>query len=372
MSSLPEAAASPSELTPPDPFAPLVPLGWDDHRASSFVEHAAAGLSPGRVTRPGRGGHLLATVDGPVLAVPSPRLNASVIDSTAMPTVGDWVAWASTDGGPAMVEAVLPRSSAFIRHTAGGDTRAQVLAANVDVLLVAVALTSPPNLRRLERFLTLGWESGAQPVVLLTKSDVCDDVEEEVRYVEGAAPGVAVHALSSLTGDGVDALDRYLDGHSTLALLGTSGVGKSTLVNRLTGAPTMETSAIRDDGKGRHTTTHRELIPLPGGGVLIDTPGLRGLQLWDADEGLERAFSDIEELAAGCRFPDCAHGSEPGCAVTAAIEAGTLPARRLDSYERLQRELARLAGRQDARVRAEERKRWRTIAKAQRAHRPRP
>ncbi len=372
MSAVTGATAPSPDPAPPTSYDALVPLGWDDRRAADFVDHHAAGLSPGRVTRPGRGGHLLATAGGPLLAVPSPRLNTSVIDSTALPTVGDWVAWSGGGDAPALIDAVLPRTSAFIRHTAGGDTRAQVLAANVDVLFVAVALTDTPNLRRLERFLTLGWESGAQPVVLLTKADVCTDVDEEIRYVEAAAPGVAVHALSALTGEGLDALDAYLDGHSTLALIGTSGVGKSTLVNRLTGADTMVTSDIRDDGKGRHTTAHRELVPLPGGGVLIDTPGLRGLQLWDSEEGLELAFADVEELAATCRFPDCAHDTEPGCGVTAAIADGTLPARRLDSYQRLQRELARLERRQDARARAEEHRRWRTFSKAQRAHKPRP
>lgn len=366
--SVPSGVSSPS----PDPYAALVPLGWDDRVATCFSPYAADGAQAGRVARPGRGGHLLATLDGPVLAVPSTRLNGSVIDSAALPTVGDWVAWSGGGTGPALIEAVLPRSSAVVRHTSGGATGAQVLAANVDVLLVAVALTPAPNLRRLERFLTLGWESGAQPVVLLTKADTCADVDGALRDVEAAAPGVAVHALSALTGAGLEALDAYLDGHSTLALVGASGVGKSTLVNRITGAETMTTSGIREDGKGRHTTAHRELVPLAGGGVLIDTPGLRGLQLWDADDGLELAFSDVEQLAATCRFPDCAHDSEPGCSVTEAIRDGVLPARRLDSYQRLQRELARLADRQDLRARSEARRKWRVVAKAQRAHQPRP
>ncbi|HVE98157.1 MAG TPA: ribosome small subunit-dependent GTPase A [Mycobacteriales bacterium] len=361
--------SAPPAPSPDLDFSALRPWGWADRHVADFLPYAAAGALPGRVARPGRGGHLVLTADGPVLAVPSAQLS-SASDPLGMPTVGDWVAWRRAGAG-GVLDGVLPRSSAFIRHAAGESTRAQVLAANVDVLFVAVALTTAPNLRRLERFLALGWESGAQPVVLLTKSDVCEDVDSDIRYVESAAPGAPVHALSAVTGAGLDALDTYLDGHSTLALVGASGVGKSTLVNRLVGAPAMATTEIRSDGKGRHTTTHRELVPLPGGGVLIDTPGLRELQMWDAEEGLARAFADVEALAGECRFSDCGHATEPGCAVTAAIAAGEITGRRLDSYQRLQRELARLDMRQDARAQAESRRRWRTIARAQRAHPPR-
>lgn len=355
---------APSE-PPPTSYDALVLLGWDQRLAAALDSCTTTGLLPGRVSRPGRGGHLVIGPEGPVLAVPAPEL-AAVRDPVAVPTVGDWVAWRPFGAG-GVIEAVLPRTSAFIRYAAGVSTRAQVIAANVDVLLIAVALTSSPNLRRLERFLTLGWESGALPVVLLTKSDVCADIRAEAAFVESAAPGVAVHALSAISGEGLDALDAYLDGRSTLALVGSSGVGKSTLVNRIAGADTMATTDIRNDGKGRHTTTHRELIPLDRGGVLIDTPGLRGVQLWDADEGFERAFADVEELAAACRFGDCGHDSEPGCAVTAAIAAGSITGRRLDSYRRLQRELTWLDTRQDARAQAETRRRWRAISKAQRA-----
>ncbi|HVE64248.1 MAG TPA: ribosome small subunit-dependent GTPase A [Mycobacteriales bacterium] len=351
----------------------LAPLGWHDGLTDAVASYAESGLRPGRVARPGRGAHLLATGGGStVLAAPSTALLHSVVDDTALPTVGDWVLWHGGGDGPALIDVVLPRTSAFLRHAGATATRAQVLAANIDVLLVVVSLAVAPNLRRIERFLTLGWESGAQPVVLLTKADLCHDVDVDTRDVEGAAPGVPVHAMSAVTGEGLAALEAYLDGRSTLALIGASGVGKSTLVNRLTGAATMETSDVRSDGKGRHTTTHRELIELPQGGVLIDTPGLRGVQLWDAEEGLEQAFADVEVLAAQCRFPDCGHDTEPGCAVTAAIASGELPARRLDSYQRLQRELVYLENKQDARARAEARKKWRTVAKAQRAHRPRP
>lgn len=357
-------APPPADLS----FPALVPLGWDARIAAEYAARAHAASVPGRVTRPGRGAHVLIGPDGRASAAPAAHLDVPL----ESPTVGDWVVWSPAASPAPTIDAVLPRSSAFVRHAAGESTRAQVLAANVDVLLVAVALTASPNLRRLERFLTLGWESGAQPVVLLTKADVCDNVDAEVRYAGSAAPGVAVHPVSALTGAGMEALGAYVDGHSTLALVGSSGAGKSTLVNRLTGAEVMATTEIRDDGKGRHTTTHRELVPLPGGGVLIDTPGLRSLQLWDAADGLDRAFSDVEELATGCRFTDCGHHSEPGCAVTGAVAEGGITARRLESYRRLQRELAWLDSRHDARARAESRRRWRAVARAQRANQGRP
>ena len=335
-------------------------LGWDSRRDTEFAPFAGTCL-PARVARPDRGSYLLLTPDGPRRAEVSGALRHAAIDPTALPTVGDWVAVGAETG---LVEAVLPRRTAFVRHGAANATVGQVLAANVDLVFVVVALATPPNLRRLERFLALAWESGAQPVVLLTKADLWPDPPGIVAAeVAAVAPGCPVHAVSVVDGTGVDDVRALLAPGSTVVLLGASGVGKSTLANELLGATHLATTAIRSDGKGRHTTTHRELIPLPSGAVLIDTPGLRGLQLWDASDGLERTFADVEALAAGCRFADCAHRTEPGCAVLAALADGRLDPGRWEGYRKLQRELHHLAMRQDARLRQAEVARWKQISK---------
>jgi ribosome biogenesis GTPase len=340
----------------------LPDLGWDSGRDAEFDPFTDTCV-PGRVARPDKGSYLVLTAAGPLRAEVSGALRHAALDPTALPTVGDWVA--VRDG--ALVEAVLPRRSAFVRHGAANATAGQVLAANVDVVFVVVGLATTPNLRRLERFLALAWESGAQPVVLLTKADLCGNLDAVVTAVTAAAPGCPVHAVSSLTGAGVDDVRQHLLPGRTVVLLGASGVGKSTLANRLLGADHLATTAIRDDGKGRHTTTHRELIPLPGGAVLIDTPGLRGLQLWDAEDGLEKAFSEVEALFGGCRFTDCAHRTEPDCAVLAALADGTLDPRRWESYQKLQRELHHLAAKQDVNLRNADRDRWKAIHKEARA-----
>lgn len=343
------------------PVTALTDLGWDPGR-----EFPYDGCVPGRVARPDRGSYLVLTEAGAVRAEVSGTLRHAALDPTALPTVGDWVA-VRDGGGVHLVEAVLPRRSAFVRHGAANATAGQVLAANVDVVFVVVGLAASPNLRRLERFLALAWESGGQPVVLLTKADLCHDLPAVLDAVGAVAPGVAVHAVSSLTGAGLDDVRAHLAPGRTVVLLGASGVGKSTLANRLLGRDHLATTAIRDDGKGRHTTTHRELLPLPGGAVLIDTPGLRGLQLWDADEGLERTFAEVEALTAQCRFADCEHRTEPGCAVLAALDAGTLDRRRWDSHQKLQRELRHLAMKQDVLLRNAERDKWKQIHKEARA-----
>jgi ribosome biogenesis GTPase len=261
---------------------------------------------------------------------------------------------------------VLPRRTAFVRKEALRKTAAQVVAANVDVVFLVSAYGNDLNPRRLERYLTAAWESGAQPVVVLTKSDLVDDPEAEAAPVEAVAFGVPVHVLSNVTGDGVEALDQYLAPGRTIALLGSSGVGKSTLVNRLAGRELLATREIRRDGRGRHTTTHRELVPLPGGALLLDTPGMRELQLWAGEESLEGTFADIVELGARCRFNDCAHEREPGCAIRTALAAGTLDRARWLSYQKLQRELRALEIRQDGRLRMEARKERRRFARSMR------
>jgi ribosome biogenesis GTPase len=340
----------------------LPDLGWDSGRDTEFAPYAGTCV-PGRVARPDGALHLVLTADGPLRAEPSGALKHAAADRTALPTVGDWVA--VRDGS--LIEAVLPRRSAFVRHGAGNAATGQVLAANVDVVFVVVALSAAPNLRRLERFLALAWESGGQPVVLLTKADLCASLPDVVAEVTAAAPGAPVHAVSSVTGEGVDDVRAHLTPGRTVVLLGASGVGKSTLANLLLGATHLATTAIRADGKGRHTTTHRELVPLPGGAVLIDTPGLRGIQLWDADDGLDKAFAEVEALLGACRFHDCAHETEPGCAVLAALADGTLEPRRWESYRKLQRELRHIAAKTDVRLRNEDRDRWKKIHKEMRA-----
>ena len=316
------------------------------------------GTRPARLVRVDRGAYDLATADGPlrVAALPPPE--------TAV--VGDWLAIAGDH-----VQAVLPRRSLLARGAAERTSAVQPLAANVDVVLVCAGLHGPVPVRRIERLLALVWDSGATPVVVLTKADLHPDPDSEVAALRPSAPGVDVVHVSAAACD-VDGVRPWLAPGTTLALLGASGAGKSTLVNALAGAQVAATQDVRAvDGKGRHTTTHRELHLLPSGAVLLDTPGLRAVALHEASDGLALAFSDVEELASACRFADCAHAGEPGCAVAAAVAAGDLRPERVDSWRRLQREAAYHARRTDARLRAEEKQRWKAVHKAQRAHRER-
>jgi len=341
----------------------LTELGWDDDLAEQFHTFAAAGLVPGRVVVQHRGAHDVLTELGELRCDVAGRLYDESSSPADLPAVGDWVAVAPrADEHGGTVQAVLPRRTKFSRKTAWQAAEEQVLAANVDVVLIVTSLNEDLNLRRLERYLTLAWESGARPVFVLTKADLTDDVEATVAEVDSVAFGVPIVPLSNVTGAGLDALRGHLSEGVTAALLGSSGVGKSTLVNTLLGEELLETREIRDDGKGRHTTTRRELVQLPGGALVIDTPGMREIQLWVADDGLEEAFEDVTELFGHCRFSDCAHESEPGCAVKAAIADGTLAQERWESYLKLQREMAHLERRLDKRAAAEERKRWKAIS----------
>ena len=358
-------------------------LGWHPFFAERFVTHAAEGLAPARVAVQHRGAYVVYAESGELVAELAGRLRGDHVRRDAgklgfaprtaagLPAIGDWVAIrARADEGRATIHAVLPRRTAFSRKDAGQGTEEQVLAANVDTVFVASAISierdvaDPANLQRLERFLTMAHESGACPVVLLTKADLRADARAHSAPL--AALGVDVVLTSAVTGEGLEALAPYLAPGRTAALLGSSGVGKSTLINALLGDDRLATREVRRDGIGRHTTVARELMRIPGRGLIIDTPGLRELQLWDADEGLGGAFADIEELAASCRFRDCRHAVEPGCAVRAAIDAGTLDPSRLASRERLQRELAFLDGKQNARAVAERRHQYRVLARAMR------
>ncbi|WP_129305866.1 ribosome small subunit-dependent GTPase A [Streptomyces sp. L2] len=336
---------------------PLAPYGWDAGWESEFAPYAGEGLLAGRVVRVDRGQCDVVTAGGTV------RADTAFVtphDPMRVVCTGDWVA-VEPGGNPRYVRAYLPRRTAFVRSTSSKRSEGQILAANVDHAVVAVSLAVELDLGRVERFLALAWESGAQPVVVLTKADLVPDpvtLSHLVEDVETTAPGVPVLTVSALHGDGLDVL-ASLVGSGTTVLLGQSGAGKSTLANALVGEDVMDVRAARDvDGKGRHTTTTRNLLALPGGGVLIDTPGLRGVGLFDAETGVGQVFSEIEELAGRCRFHDCAHEREPGCAVAAAVEDGELPVRRLESYRKLVRENQWIVAKTDARVRAELRKDW--------------
>lgn len=337
--------------------ASLTDLGWDDAWSTRAAEldlpvRAGTQIRPARILRTDRGRCLVHTADGPAHAAVRTGVDPA-------PTTGDWVLLDETG----TVSAVLPRRTCVKRGAGRRDARGQVLAANVDVLFLVVALSEAPNLNRLERMLAIAWESGARPNILLTKADLSAHVDSERAEVAEIAPGVEVIAVSAVTGQGLDVLRTALPRTSTGALIGLSGTGKSSLVNALVGTDLLLTNNLRADGKGRHTSTSRELVVLPWGAVLLDTPGLRGVQLWDAAEGVEQTFNDVEAIAARCRFTDCAHQSEPGCAIRAAIADGTLTVRRLASWRKLRREQAWLAGRYDARQRAEQRRVWKIRTK---------
>jgi ribosome biogenesis GTPase len=347
----------------------LAQLGWDAAIEDQFAPFAADGLQPARVAVEQRGAYLLYTARGERHAELSGRLRHAVGERGELPAVGDWVAIADPDGADrALVQAVLPRRTKFSRTAAtdGADAVEQVVAANVDVVFLTAGLDGDLNLRRLERYLTLGWESGASPVVVLTKADLCADVDAALLEVEPVAIGVPVHAVSNLTGAGVDELAQYFADGRTVAALGSSGVGKSSLVNRLAGEELMATGDLRADGRGRHTTTHRQLLLLPGGGLYLDTPGMRELRLWESEQGLATAFDDVAAAAAECRFGDCSHEREPGCGVRAALADGSLDRERYESWRKLQNELRWLAVKQDARLRSEARKEWRRLERSRR------
>ncbi|MEV0917230.1 ribosome small subunit-dependent GTPase A [Streptomyces sp. NPDC049967] len=355
------------------PSHPLAAYGWDDDWAAEFAPYAAQGLLPGRVVRVDRGQCDIVTTLGTVRAD-----TAFVVPRDPMRIVctGDWAA-VDPEGDPQFVRTLLPRRTAFVRSTSSKRSEGQVLATNVDHIAICVSLAVELDLGRVERFLALAMSStggdallrdgasagdgAAETIVVLTKADLVPDaatLSYLVQDVERLAPGVQVLPVSSATGEGVDVFAAIVSG-GTSVLLGASGAGKSTLANTLLGHDEMEVQATRDmDGKGRHTTTTRNLLVLPSGGVLIDTPGLRGVGLWDAETGVGQVFSEIEALAERCRFHDCAHEAEPGCAVQAALADGSLPERRMDSYRKLLRENQRIVAKTDARVRNEIRRDW--------------
>lgn len=334
------------------PMFDLAALGWSEFFERSFQPYRDRGHFPGRVVLEERGAYRLYTNRGELNARIRGKLRFESEGLADFPAIGDWVAVTEPEGeGRAQIHAVLPRRSKFSRKVAGANTEEQVVAANVDTIFLVQGLDHDFNLRRLERYLVAAFESNAAPVVILSKADLCNDVEDKVRAAESIAPGTPVHAISSVTGAGVDTLDQYIQVGVTVAFLGSSGVGKSTLINRIVGEEIQKTAEVRQsDSRGRHTTTHRELLVLKTGGLLIDTPGMRELQLWDAGSSLSEAFSDVESIAATCYFSDCRHQNEPGCAVREALAEGTLEADRYESYLKLERELEYLDSRMDERT----------------------
>lgn len=283
--------------------------------------------------------------------------------------VGDWIALEYTaESEMACVRAVLKRKTKFSRAAAGAELKEQIVAANVDNVFLIQSLNKDFNMRRLERYLIAAWESGAIPVVVLTKADCCEDIASKVAVVNSTAPGVEVHAISCITGEGIEEIRKYFGPGKTVALLGSSGVGKSTLANTIAGEELLKTQAIReDDSRGRHTTTHRELILLPGGGLILDTPGMRTLSLWEADAGMEAMFGEVEELIKLCRFHDCKHGNEPGCAVRNALDSGILEMKKWESWLKLQKELAHLEIKKEGKQRIQEKQWGKQISKFQKA-----
>jgi len=336
----------------PGGFALLASLGWDAQFQEKFRQIAEPREVPARVLADYGADYLLHDSEG------MRRATARHVD----PAVGDWVA-VEDDA----IKRIVERRTVFARQSPGAETRQQVLAANVDVAFVVAAATDV-NVRRIERYLTIAWQSGAMPVVVLTKADLLEPSRGLLSELESVAATSPVAVTSSVSGEGLGEITRHLQPNRTGVLLGPSGAGKSTLINSIVGSAVMRTREIHGaSGEGRHMTSHRQLVQLPEGGMIIDTPGLREAQLWEGEDALAAVFDDIEELARRCRFNDCAHRSEPGCAIKAALADGSLDAGRFDSYRKLQRELRAIAARADARIRIEERRKWRNIARAARS-----
>ena len=350
--------------------------GWSAEWQARIPAAAGSDWFPGRIVFESRGIYRVISERGEHWGVADGALRRNLQEKTESLTVGDWIlADAVPQNEHWLIRKILPRKSAFSRKTAGEVTEVQVIAANCDLVFTVCSLDGGRNfnLRGLERYLTCTWESGASPVIILNKTDLCEDVESAVLQAQSIAPGVDIHCVSCVEGTGFDGLEPYLGPGQTIALIGRSGVGKSSIINYLSGEEVARTNDLREqDLRGRHTTTHRELIQLPGGSVLVDTPGLRELQLWGEESALEVSFSDIETLAEGCRFSDCNHGQEPGCAVQQALADGSLEQGRFESYLDLQNELRRLKIKQDIHLRLREKRQKKAFGRQRKKFKSRP
>jgi ribosome biogenesis GTPase len=350
-------------------LSPLDALGWTPVLAIAHEGHAAIGREPARVVAEDRGSYQLIGAAGELRASVSGRFrHEAANDASAFPAVGDWVAIDGGTSGETVIHALLPRHSALVRQASGKRTEAQVVGANLDIVFVVASLNRDLNVRRLERYVAAAWESGAEPVILLSKADLGGDVDAVLGAVAGVAAGATVVVVSSFDGRGVDEVRARIRPGQTVAFVGSSGVGKSTLLNKLAGEERAFVREIRDDdARGRHTTTRRQLHLLPEGGLVLDTPGMREFALWDSD-GLEQTFTDIDEIVARCRFGNCSHNGEPGCAIAAALADGSLELDRLEGWQKLVRESAHHERRVDALARADERRKWKAIGKSVTKH----
>lgn len=343
-------------------------LGWNDRLQEEFQPYFESGFHAGRVLAEHRNRFKVWSPFGEIWAIVSGKMRYTAMERSDFPAVGDWVILEAAEKPAALcteevlIRGILHRKSKFSRKIAGRTTEEQIIATNIDKVFLVNALNMDFNVRRIERYLTLAWESGATPALILSKTDLCDDVQNKIYQVQEAAPGVTIFPISCITGDGIEEITAYVRPGETIALLGSSGAGKSTLVNHLLGRNVQLTSEVREkDSRGRHTTTSRELFLLPQGGVLIDTPGMRELQLYGTGEGLSEAFEDIYGYAKCCRFSDCQHEGEPGCAVQQAITEGSLSQERYDSFKKLQRESRYISRKANLHEQLEEKKRWKKI-----------